>query len=475
LTNEQQVLSVPDRFEQLREVGTGSLRSVVYPVEESLVEISDRFADMSAAGRGGLLVMRGDPGAGKSTFLETIGLFRRGVVTERIPGDTDVAVELSVLAESVEPRVVVVEGREALKDVGTDVLEASLHAINTFVRSPRGENTLVAWPANSDDLTEVLAGLGQQLGGEALLGLDGGVMHFTGPPPGAFVTIAERTVSALNDGASLSALGISEQRAEDLAGQARNIGHHLALVRRDLVRNGARVRSLMSAEQVKLWVLVAGGNEPEGDVAALTRGGLAYADVERLISSTGANIVEELKKEPDTLGILGTVLDARIIHLDMLTALAVAREHGDKTLHGLMKTEGMALRSDGSALRRIAASELGTLLGGDALGTRKRGPKPGPNTVAAFEGLVNVARTNDAAVNRSLGAALVEAGLAESFKDEVDLPGRIAVRSDLRLDRRDGPVRVEVMWRSKVGRADISNYVLGKLGTYARNIGLMGS
>ena len=43
------------------------------------------------------------------------------------------------------------------------------------------------------------------------------------------------------------------------------------------------------------------------------------------MSSTGANIVEELKKYPDQVGILGTVLDSKIIHLDVLTALAVAK------------------------------------------------------------------------------------------------------------------------------------------------------
>ncbi len=68
-------LHVPDRFEQLREAGTGALRSVVAPVESSLSEIDARFTDLSAARRGGLWVLRGEPGSGKSTFLDTLACF----------------------------------------------------------------------------------------------------------------------------------------------------------------------------------------------------------------------------------------------------------------------------------------------------------------------------------------------------------------------------------------------------------------
>ena len=87
------------------------------------------------------------------------------------------------------------------------------------------------------------------------------------------------------------------------------------LVRQELLANGAKVQRLLPQERASLYTLVIAPNV-EGDVAALTRGGYAYADIDRLMTLTGANVVEELKKHPEELGILGTVLDARIIHLD---------------------------------------------------------------------------------------------------------------------------------------------------------------
>ena len=336
-------LNVPDRFEGLREAGTDALRTIVVPVHDALDAIDSRFMDLRAARRGSLLILRGESGAGKSTFLETIGLFRTGVVSHPIPASADVPETLKKLPSTNVPRVVVLEGREALRDVSAANIESAMHAINGFVRSPAGRDTLIVWPTNTDDLTQMLVEFARTLGGESLLGVDDPFLRFWGPGKDTFVGIAERTIAALNEGASLAALGIAGDRAIELSKEASTIGGYLALIRKDLIKNTGRVRGLLRAEQFKLWTVVIAGNEPEGDVAALTRGGFAYADIDRLMASTGANVVADLKNYPDQLGILGTVLDARIIYIDMLTALAVARQYGDQQLHTLMKNLNMLL------------------------------------------------------------------------------------------------------------------------------------
>lgn len=313
-------LRVPDRFEGLRDAGSGALRAIIAPVYESLKSLDRRFVDMRAAGRGSFIVLRGETGAGKSTFLDTVGLFRVGVVTERIPSDADIPDALRQIEPATEPRLLVLEGREALGEVSREQLEAGMHAINSFVRSDAGKDTVIVWPANTDDLAQLLAEIAQSIGAEALLGVDESVEWFSGPPQTEFVGIAERTVAALNEGASLAALGISAEHAHELVAQAATIGRYLALIRSALIENEARVRGLLPREQYRVWTLVIAGNDPEGDVAALTRGGYAQADIDRLMTATGANVVAELKKHPEQLGILGSVLDARILQMDMLTS-----------------------------------------------------------------------------------------------------------------------------------------------------------
>lgn len=470
---EREDLNVPDRFEMIRSSGSGTLRSLILPVDDSLEMLDERFMDLRAARRGGFAVLRGQAGAGKSTFLDTVHLFRAGVTTERIRQEDDIAKCLGQLPKSNEARIVVVEGREALLDVSVAALETSMHAINTFVRSPAGENTLVVWPTNTDVLAESLIKVGGDLGGKALLGHDGGIFKFTGPPQASFVGIAERTVASLNDGASLSALGISEQRARELAADEETIGDYLGVIRKQLIRNGARVKSLLKTEQFRLWVVVIAGNDVEGDVAALTRGGFAYADIDRLVNSTEANIVHELKKVPDDLGILGTVLDVKILHLDVFTALAIARQYASDELREAMRNEKLSVSKDRQAHDRLRASELGLIIAGNSLGTRRRGMKPGGNTKTAFEGLARIARTQDGLLNRAIGAALVSAGLVDSFEAEKALGTVLRYNSDLYVMRDGEPIRIEIMWRTDTSRAGIANYVLTKLGNYARAIGLI--
>ena len=465
-------LNVPDRFEGLASAGSSSLRTIISPVDETLKVIDQRFTDMRAARRGGLMILRGETGAGKSTFLNTVGLFRAGVVTERIAGADDVAEILMETGPTAQPRIIVLEGREALGEVSQASLEESMHAINSFVRSDAGCDTLVVWPTNTDNLTAALAAIATSLGGEALFGIGQPFERFSGPPKSNFVSIASKTVAALNEGASLAALGISDERAGELTADATTIGRYLALVRRELISNGARVRELLAAEQARMWVLVA-APDAEGDVAALTRGGYAYADIDRLITSTGANIVDELKRHPEDLGILGTVLDARILYLDMVTVLAVARQYGDDHLHGLMRSQGMSTQRDRSASDRLKSSELGLILGGQSLGTRRRGARPGANTQAAFRSLAEIARTNDGACNRAIGKALVSTGLVESMETERRIGTEQTYYSDIYALNVGEPVRLEVMWRTKAGRADIANYTLMKLGNYGRAIRLL--
>jgi DNA (cytosine-5)-methyltransferase 1 len=466
-------LRLPDRFESLSDSGDEQLQVIITPVEETLRLLDDRFLDMQAAGRGGFMIFRGPSGAGKSTFLNTVGLFREQVTTVRLRRGRDIVTDLAALPATNAPRIVVLEGREALGKVSQPELEAAMHEVNQFVRTEEGRRTLVVWPTNKDDLTDLLVDLARDLGDETLLDLDEPVTRFTGPAKEDFVGIAERTVAALNDGVSLSGLGISEQLADELAASATTIGSYLTRVRKAAIAAGDQVQGLLVRERYRMWTLVIAGTDVEGDVAALTRGGHSFADVDRLMSATGANVVKDLKEQPDQIGILGTVLDARIFHLDMLTALAVAREFGSKALHDEMKQRGMDVSRDRQAIDRLKSSDLGSVLAGNSMGTRKRGPKAGDNTKEAFAKLADIARQKDGLLNDAVGRGLAAAGLVTDVETEKSLGTELAFMSDLFCIQGGAPLRLEMMWRAKAGRAHVANYVLGKINNYGRAIGLL--
>jgi DNA (cytosine-5)-methyltransferase 1 len=153
----------------------------------------------------------------------------------------------------------------------------------------------------------------------------------------------------------------------------------------------------------------------------------------------------------------------------------MAREFGGTRLHELMREAGMSTTADPKARDRLAASELGLILAGDSLGTRKRGSKAGGGTEAAFGSLAQIARTNDAAINDAIGKGLVALSLIDEYELEKDLGTSLSFTSDLYCRKGTDPIRVEVMWRSTTSRAEIANYVLTKLGNYGRAIGLLSS
>ncbi|GGH36489.1 hypothetical protein [Microbacterium album] len=473
MTDPSLQLFLPDRFDVLRD--REELDAIVMPVESALSMIDDQFNDLVNSGFGAMVILRGSSGAGKTTFLDTVSMFRPDVQSVRVPYGESVNDALEGLQASDDYRLIVIEGREALGRVAMSEIEEGLHAINSFLRSPAGRSSLIVWPTNTDDLAEKLSSIAEEIGASALIGTDEIVYQFDGPPRTEWVTIAEQTTAALNAGATLSAYGISTEEANDLVSVATSLGDYLKRVRKRGNANTNKVSVLDAAERCRVWtVVIAADSDSEGDVAALTRGGLSQVDIDRLFTATGANALSEMKKQPERYGLLGMVLDARIIHVDQLTALAVARSFGDAKLKEQMVARGMDTKSDAKAIERITTGQLGLLMRGQALGTRKRGPKEGSNTKAAMKNLVDIARSHDSLPNRAFGEALRAAGIIDEFVVEKPLVGNgTKRRADLYVERGGIGFHLEFMWRDAVGRADIANYVVGKLANYGKVTGYL--
>lgn len=470
-------LFVPDRFEGLQQRAPDQLGQIIEPVPAGLEQIDAIYADMASAGRGAFLILRGDSGTGKSTFLHTLGMFREGVATSSISGTSEITKALGSIAASQEPlHVIVLEEREALRDVPKSALERDLHAINGFLRSDRGMKYLVVWPCNTDDLEAELIDRAQSIGASALLGIGNPSFRFRGPLKDQFRRIAENTVAILNQGATLSDLGVSDEEVTSVVAKATTVGAMLAEIRAAIISKRQGVAGLIKRDPFKLWVVVAAGSEPDKEVAALTRGRYSAVDIERLMAATDANIVRELKQYPEKLGILGTVLDAKIFHLPMLAALDCARKYADDGLRSRMQREKLSDKATKATkpVDRLRNTDLGRIFDAGSQGLLATGGKPGSNTEEAFRKLAAVAQSSDIALNRSFAMGLKDAGYITDFETEKDLGSGLTRRTDLMCStERLGVVRVEMMWRARTSRAEIANYVLTKLFNYGKAIGFL--
>lgn len=470
------LFSLPDRFEGLERKAKQQLNSIIVSVDSALGVLDSIYSEMRASGRGAFWVLRADSGSGKSTFLHTLKLFRDSTSTTSIPLEQDIR---KFLARNHDPKaalqVFVLEEREAIRSFEDKELETSLHAINGFLRSEKGENSLIVWPCNADDLRDRVVKIAREIGGDALLGIGSPSYRFPGPDKSQFKLIADRTISVLNNGATLSDLGISDDDFDLVKGQSETIGALLNAVRRKAIENTGRVQALLKKEECRLWILVAAGGDSEKDVAALTKGESASLDIARCLTATDANVIKELRKFPDKLGILAAVLDAKILHLPELAAMDIARAYADEALKRKMAQASLSLKpSDAKkAQERLKNTELFRLLTAAPRGNLRKGKKRGSNTQEAFEKLTRIASDNDVALNACLARALEAGSAITAFETERDLNASLVRKSDIYCETRMGAVRVEVMWRAKSRRAEIANYALTKLNNYGRAIGFL--
>lgn len=465
-------LSIPDRFEILAQ-DTKNLDSIILPVEAALNVVDRIFTDMSASKRGSFLLLRGNPGVGKTTFLQTLNLFRPDVVTESISVDSDLRQSLKTIrASAAHLRILIIDGREALGDTSSEQLETAIHQINSFLRSPKGRNTLVVWPCNTDSLQQRIVGLAAEIGGDALTADVGPVYVYPGPSKPQFRQIAQSTIATLNNGANFLDLGISDSDLEPIIEKSETIGGLMGAIRRLALTNSRAVAQLAASEQCKLWILVAAGSEPSSEVAALTRGSNSFVDIDRLVAATEANIVHTIKQHPHRVGVVANSFDTRIFHLPVLTALAATRSFYDEALKAKMQLHNLSTNADrADALERLSKTDLATAFRGQNQGLNSKGRSLGPNTVKSFESLSEIAADNDLMLNAAIARALQAAGFIDSFQLEQDFGKGLTRRTDIVAQSALGRIRFEVMWRRRTSRAEIANYVLQKIWQYGQALG----
>ena len=226
----------------------------------------------------------------------------------------------------------------------------------------------------------------------------------------------------MNQSASLADLGLTEDQIHSCAGRSTLVGDFLSNLHEEIEELQGEVAQLIDQERCRLWIIVASGNEPDGEVDGLTRGASSSIDTEKLMASTQANVVSELKQHAQKVGIVGTVLDAKIFHLPILTTNSIVRAFATPRLQGRMKAQRFSLfpADRGDALRRLKKSGVGTLLAGGNLSVKTRGKKPGTESKTSFFKLANIASDHDRELNACIGEALKAARLIDDFSLEQD-------------------------------------------------------
>lgn len=466
------IFLLPDRFEGLNDTaGNKDVTKIIVPVQSGIKKIKEYYEEISSSGRGAFLILLGNSGSGKTTFLRTLSIFIKDVEVVTLTNDMNISDEINKISDSsCGFRVLIVEGRESILDMNNIEVTDAIHTINRFLRSVVGKQTLIVWPCNNQDIVDNLVETSRTVGGSSLLDLEDTYFKFKGPDKNQFSQIAKQTVEFFNNGKTLLDFGVTDEIAESLTDECDTIGDYLKIVNKRVRKNKQFVNELCVRNRCKMWIIVLGLNEPSKDVEALTKGENLEADIQRLMVSTDANIVKEVKEIPDQIALLSNYLDTKIIYVPITDALAIVRNYSDEELKELMKKKGMSVFKDSSVQERLKNTELVRMILKDTKLMGKKGTT-GTNSKTSFEKLLEISRTNDCLLNKSFGKALFDNNYIDDYQVEVNLGEGLTRRTDLLCKKDNEEIRLEFMWRTKTSKAEISNYTLNKLYNYGKALG----
>lgn len=469
----QEHFLLPDRYEGLETtMEPRDIPKIIVPVDEAIAKVDEIYEEMASSGRGAFLVLKGSSGCGKTTFLRTLSIFMENIEVVTFGNEVSIHEKLDSLSTSNKQlRIVVIEGRESILDMRNEEVTNAIHKINSFIRSKAGINTLVVWPCNNEDIVTQLVETSKVVGGTALLGSQDSYYEFPGPPKNEYLNIVEQTIGILNHGKNLQDFGISNDIAKEWLSDASTIGEYLKVVGTKIRANKNLVKRLNQKERCKLWVVVLALNEPSKDVEAITKGESLDADIQRMLVSTDANIVQEVKQHPEQIALASNYLNCKVIYISIVEALYIVRNYADAKLKKIMKEQNLSTASDKDVASRLSNTELVRMINSD---TKLKGRKGvvGSKSKEAFDKLLLIAENNDTILNRTFGEALKVNGYVDQYETEQDFGVGLTRRTDLLCKKSNENLRLEFMWRKKTSKAEISNYVLTKLYNYSKALGL---
>ncbi|MBI5625244.1 MAG: hypothetical protein HY924_15815 [Elusimicrobia bacterium] len=478
-------LKLPVRYDNLsQQASTDQLRHIIEPVVAALDYFDATFNHMGVVGSGQFLILLGRSGSGKSTFLNTIPFFRPKAFVSRIPPSLSHNAITRELMKAVscapktgiEVKIIIMEGREAVGEVSDKALDEIVHRLNQFLRSTQGKDVIFVWPCTDHALATRLANHAKRIGAEALINIDQPILSFDGLTSERFIPVANKTVGLLNNSATLTDFGFSQKELTDLSAESATIGAFLSSLGNAWQRHHATVsRVLQKRRPTHLWIIVAAGNDPVGDVVALTRGNDHTLDLARALSCTQGNASKGIEKQISSSGSLALSIDVRILHLPITTVLPIVRSFAAPSLASQLQRLGLVIaKVPTKAKDKLKASSLVNFLKGKTIPMQlARGRKADRETANQFNIIVKFAQNNDIAINECIAEGLRAINMRGSIGTEDPFGENETARTDILVERDDHDYRIEFMWRAKATRGLIADYALKKLLLYGRALNIL--
>jgi energy-coupling factor transporter ATP-binding protein EcfA2 len=477
--------NLPSRFENFKLSQHSSytqselerLKAFIFQVEEPTKHIKRMIRTMKASNSGAFMILMGESGIGKTTFLNTLPLYIENLEVRSIYNRKPLDKEIDIIKECNIPRIIILENRETFETLSTNQLEKEIHAINRFIRSDKGLNTVIVWPCNGEDMTREIIQFAGHVGGASLFREDT-ILEYKGPSRDRFVSILKNTYEFFNK-YDISDVGFSDDQIENVLNSMNKkstIGDFLEKIRTELLNNYNKIVDSKDyvGDLFDLIVCVVASNNPKNEIEYLTKGDYSIVDIDRLFSTTGANIKATIGKHKRICSMVAKEINCKIVSIDWQDALEVLKikteckdadiESFNKYIEDKCK---LKLGKSNNQLEILRTMNLTSSIKGLPY-KRKNSIGNSTGRQDAFNTILELSRTNDSQINKKICEVLKENGFINVGRVENSFGNGYYIRSDMLCSIPGKYIRVEFMWRKIASAADISLYTLNKLYGYCK-------
>jgi hypothetical protein len=480
-----QGLSLPDRYEGLESALGQEVVQVLVPPDTDSVNLLERASlAIQTRGEGLFLPIAGKPGAGKTTFANSLTHFFPASYRPTVAHSGDVTFEslkrtalaaLQVRAPNdVRVLPLLIDDRERNPPSDTE-----LATIKRFLRTAAvGVQPVVLWPETNPQYSREMSDRFTEIAGPSPVGIP---ILFTGPSRETWQDIAINTLRLVNGVDALEDLGVNP-RDYDPA-EHHTVGNYIRKISTEF--DDRRFKLLKETQRpITLVIVYCSESQDPGVLTQLTSSArYGLADSQALVAVTPTSELGRWWSQ--RRGLLTRAVVQLNVHLFSIPPGAVVgaiRRHAANGIKALLIEKNVRSPGVVRLTRDLNRTDLGKFLRGESIKAYEARGTPAKLSVEVFRGMADAGLVygRDKELNKALTKGwtefLVENKIVHSKVTSEQSLGFVPLIPDTAVHLQDGVVCLEYHWRKgdllrSSNRSDVAGYALKKIRDYVRQLG----
>ncbi len=319
------------------------LTTIIHPIDQAIEVIRSIIELLQATGGCQVFVIRADTGSGKTTFLNTLPHYMH---------DVDLAIQTIDIQELSEDEfgptlrrtqlsqekinLIILEGREAPKDISDRYIQVVLANINRFARNKRVP-LLVVIPTVDEQVARNWCDHASKIGDlipEQQLYEGSRWYNFPGVPKGQYI-------ETLNPSYDVVQFGVSPDEMNTWVDTSSTIGRFIeVLANKIATRRRAANRLMPKIRREHVWIVYCTPDLRHYDHTYLVIDGLVHDNKMRLSptklvpSNADTSFFKAWRQSPQWARLVATInfLDVRLMNFPIISTVTAALVYGDERL-----------------------------------------------------------------------------------------------------------------------------------------------